>query len=91
MLCQIGQHECDGCGDCKPDTTVFNCTGCGESVHAGEDYYDVAGSKYCTDCVTEEVAESDDDEPLVMPELLEIGNIAGDLFNQLNQMIRNGA
>lgn len=46
------QSPCDPrCPNAPEPVSVFICSGCGESIYEGEDYWDVLGEQYCEKCI----------------------------------------
>lgn len=45
------------CPNAPEPPTVYICAGCKDEIVDGQDYYDVCGTAYCKDCVTETTAE----------------------------------
>ena len=46
------QSPCDSrCPNAPDPPTVFICSGCGQSIYDGDDYWDVLGEQYCEDCI----------------------------------------
>lgn len=47
------------CPNADPPKAVFVCSGCGDDIVEGQDYYDILGEQFCEDCIydAKEVAE----------------------------------
>ena len=45
----------------EPELAFF-CEGCGNEIYVGDTYYRVDGKNYCEDCVSQEIAEYDDND-----------------------------
>ena len=52
-MCEICRHNpCDSrCPNAPGPPSVFICSGCGLDIYDGEDYYDILGEQFCTDCI----------------------------------------
>lgn len=48
------------CPNALEPPVIYLCTGCGEEIRDGYEYYDVDGEPYCEDCVSLRTAERDD-------------------------------
>ncbi len=56
LYCVSG-GECTGCGNCIGEAeAVFECVLCGNDIYEGDMYYNVAGEKFCEECVRYEEA-----------------------------------
>ena len=56
------KHPCDPrCPNAPDPPMVFICSGCGEPIRDGDDYYEIMGEQWCQSCIDEarEVAEYD--------------------------------
>lgn len=40
-----------GCPNAPEPQSVFICSGCGEKIYEGEDYWDIMGEQFCEGCV----------------------------------------
>ena len=40
-----------GCPNAPDPVTVFVCSGCGEDIFEGDDYWDIMGEQFCKDCI----------------------------------------
>ena len=64
-MCNICKHSpCDPrCPNAPDPPTVYICSGCGEMIRDGDDYWDVLGEQFCETCIDEakKVAEYDPD------------------------------
>lgn len=51
------------CPNAPEPPSVFVCSGCGDTIYDGDDYYDVLGEQFCTECINglRKVAEYDPD------------------------------
>lgn len=48
------QHPCHPrCPNAPDPPMVYVCSGCGDPILAGEDYYDLVGEQFCEGCVLE--------------------------------------
>lgn len=49
------------CPNAPEPKSVFICSGCGESIRDGDDYWEIMGEQFCEDCIDEakKVAEYD--------------------------------
>ena len=55
---------CDSrCPNSPEPPQVFICSGCGEPIYEGDDYWDIFGEQWCTKCIDNArgVAEYDPD------------------------------
>ena len=44
--------RCDfRCPEAPDPPSVFVCSGCGESIYEGEDYWDILGEQWCESCI----------------------------------------
>ncbi len=52
-MCEIClKHPCDNrCPNAPEPKTVFICSGCGEEIKEGYDYWDILGEQFCEDCI----------------------------------------
>lgn len=52
-MCKINNSvECDACGECQKSTDeMYTCEDCGCDICDGDDYYDIAGTILCEDCI----------------------------------------
>lgn len=52
-MCNVcGKDPCDPrCPNAPDPPTVFICSGCGENILDGDDYYDVLGEQFCESCM----------------------------------------
>lgn len=39
------------CPNAPGPKPVFVCSGCGQDIYEGEDYWDVLGEQFCEDCI----------------------------------------
>lgn len=39
------------CPNASDPPAVFVCSGCGDDIHDGEDYWDIMGEQYCESCI----------------------------------------
>lgn len=46
-----GIGRCEVCPNNEP--SVFVCSGCGKTIYANEEYYDILGEQFCDSCITE--------------------------------------
>ena len=64
-----------GCGECRMHACscrcpnnyaeprhVFVCSGCGGSIHEGEQYMDVLGEQFCESCIYKMTKEAEYEE-----------------------------
>jgi len=49
------------CPNAPDPPTVFICSGCGEPIYDGDDYWDLVGEQFCEGCIEDsrKVAEYD--------------------------------
>ena len=49
------------CPNAPEPKSVFICSGCGEKIRDGDDYWEIMGEQFCEDCIDEakKVAEYD--------------------------------
>lgn len=40
-----------GCPNAPEPPTVFICSGCGESIYEGDDYWEIMGEQWCGVCI----------------------------------------
>ena len=40
-----------GCPNAPEPPSVFICSGCGDTIYEGDDYYDVLGEQFCSECM----------------------------------------
>jgi hypothetical protein len=46
------KHPCDArCPNAPEPPSVFVCSGCGDSIHDGEYYWDIMGEQWCEECI----------------------------------------
>lgn len=52
-MCDVCRHiPCDPrCPNAPDPPSVFVCSGCGDFIYDGDDYWDVMGEQYCEDCM----------------------------------------
>lgn len=52
-MCDIcRQFPCDSrCPNAPEPPSVFVCSGCGENILDGDDYYEVMGEQFCQNCI----------------------------------------
>ena len=50
------------CPNAPEPRAIFVCSGCGQDIYEGEDYWDILGEQFCENCIDESrrVAEYDD-------------------------------
>lgn len=41
------------CPNAPEPPSVFICSGCGDHIRDGDDYWDVMGEQFCSDCIEE--------------------------------------
>lgn len=62
-MCEIClQHPCPPrCPNAPEPPTVYICSGCGDLIHDGEDFWNILGEQFCSECIDEAkgVAEYD--------------------------------
>lgn len=62
-MCDICMKSpCDPrCPNAPEPPTVFVCSGCGDPIYDGDDYWDIMGEQWCSRCIDEskKVAEYD--------------------------------
>lgn len=46
---QIPCHP--GCPNAPGPKLVFICSGCGDDIYEGDDYWDIMGEQFCEDCI----------------------------------------
>ena len=52
MCSECWQHPCHPqCPNAPEPPAVFVCSGCGEEIVAGEDYWDILGEQFCENCI----------------------------------------
>ena len=39
------------CPNAPDPRTVFICSGCGQEIYEGDDFWDILGEQFCEDCV----------------------------------------
>ena len=69
-MCNIClQSPCDSrCPCADPPKSVFVCSGCGQTIYEGDDYWEFFGEQFCEECIdkarktAEYVPEEPDDE-----------------------------
>lgn len=59
MCVNGGNHECDGCGECrkrhgKPE---YYCVVCEDGIYEGDTYYEIDGDTVCEECVDDYVRD----------------------------------
>ena len=47
-----------GCPNAPEPIAVFVCSGCGNKIYEGEDYYDILGEQFCESCINETKQEA---------------------------------
>lgn len=54
-VCDICRHSpCDPrCPNAPEPPAVYVCSGCGEMIRDGDDYWDVMGEQWCEECIDE--------------------------------------
>lgn len=54
-MCDIClKMPCDPrCPNAPEPPSVFICSGCGDHIYDGDDYWDVFGEQFCSDCIEE--------------------------------------
>lgn len=50
-----------GCPNEGEPRSVFICSGCGEKIYEGEDYWDIMGEQFCESCMKEARKEAEYD------------------------------
>lgn len=52
-MCEVcGKFNCpSGCPNAPEPIAVFVCSGCGDDIYEGDDYYDIMGEQFCQDCI----------------------------------------
>lgn len=52
-MCDMCRRSpCDPrCPNAPDPPTVFLCSGCGQFIYDGDDYWDVLGEQYCEHCI----------------------------------------
>ena len=64
-MCDIClKWPCDArCPHALDPPSVFVCSGCGDNIYDGQDYWDIMGEQFCEHCIDEskKVAEYDPD------------------------------
>lgn len=46
------KSPCDPrCPNAPEPPTVFLCSGCGEKIYSGEDYWEILGEQFCERCI----------------------------------------
>ena len=62
-MCDICRfNPCDArCPNAQDPPRVFICSGCGDDILEGDDYWDIMGEQWCEHCIDEskKVAEYD--------------------------------
>lgn len=63
-MCDFCRHNpCDPrCPYAPEPAVVYVCSGCGEDVHVGDTYYEIAGDIYCEECIEDAKKEASIDE-----------------------------
>ena len=65
-MCELcRQHPCSSrCPNAPDPPAVFICSGCGQEIYEGEDYWDIMGEQFCEDCIDEarRIAIYEDDD-----------------------------
>ena len=39
------------CPNADPPEQVYICSGCGQPIYEGEDYYEILGEQFCDNCI----------------------------------------
>lgn len=52
-MCDVcRQFPCDPrCPNAPEPPSVFVCSGCGDNIYDGDDYYEVMGEQFCQNCI----------------------------------------
>jgi hypothetical protein len=52
-MCDVCRSfPCDSrCPNAPEPPSVFVCSGCGENIYDGDDYYEVMGEQFCQNCI----------------------------------------
>lgn len=52
-MCNIClKSSCDSrCPNAPEPPSVFICSGCGDTIFEGDDYYDILGEQFCQECI----------------------------------------
>lgn len=52
-MCDICyRNPCDSrCPNAVAPRSVFLCSGCGDTIYEGDDYWDILGEQYCGECI----------------------------------------
>lgn len=52
-MCNIClQSPCDSrCPCAEQPKSVFVCSGCGQTIYEGDDYWDIFGEQFCEECI----------------------------------------
>ena len=65
-MCDIcRQSPCDPrCPNAPEPPSVFICSGCGDLIYDGDDYYEIMGEQFCQNCIEDarRVAEYIDED-----------------------------
>lgn len=52
MCDECRMHPCHPrCPNAKEPKRVFICSGCGEDIREGDDYWDILGEQFCKTCI----------------------------------------
>lgn len=46
------------CPNAPDPPTVFICSGCGNNIYDGEDYWDIMGEQFCKNCIEDSRKEA---------------------------------
>ena len=59
-MCMRIPHD-PRCPNAPEPPSVFVCSGCGDSIYDGDDYFEVMGEQWCTECMDDmrRIAEYD--------------------------------
>lgn len=49
------------CPNAEPPKQVFVCSGCGQPIYEGSEYYDILGEQFCETCIDEARKEAEYD------------------------------
>ena len=52
-MCDVcRQSPCDPrCPNAPEPKSVFICSGCGDLIYDGDDYYEIMGEQFCQNCI----------------------------------------
>ncbi len=52
-MCDVcRQSPCDPrCPNAPEPQSVFICSGCGDPIYDGDDYYEIMGEQFCQNCI----------------------------------------